>query len=234
MFTKPPKLQSILKVIGSVSFLLFSLLLVLSIANNLNENTIYKDCYEVNVVDKNPSRVYYIQSNAYSKIATNCTNGFALAQKTDPEVGNPKHYFNRPFQYFNKGFGYPNKEFWLGLQNMFELNRIQNHTVLRLEFTTQIDGESFWVEYDGFTMSKVEFDDIIYLGVGVPNQCEAYPITNLGKMTSSLKNGSFMFMEVLSSFYLRFKEKLLKKELQKSCYKFNTQNFTITNLRTNV
>ena len=45
------------------------------------------------------------------------------------------------------------------------------------------------------------------------NKYEAYRITNLGSMTSSLKNGSFMFMEVLSSFYLRFKEKLLKKEL---------------------
>ena len=45
------------------------------------------------------------------------------------------------------------------------------------------------------------------------NKYEAYRITNLGSMTSSLKNGSFMFMEVLSSFYLRFKEKQFKKEL---------------------
>ena len=100
---------------------------------------------------------------------------------------------------------------------MFELNQMQNHTVLRLELTTQIDEESFWVEYDDFKMSKGEFDDINYeFGiVSNPkrNQYEAYPITNLGKMTSSLKNGSFMFMEVLSSFYLRFKEKFLKKEL---------------------
>ena len=47
------------------------------------------------------------------------------------------------------------------------------------------------------------------------NKYEAYRITNLGSMTSSLKNGSFMFMEVLSSFYLRFKENLLKKLITK-------------------
>jgi len=82
MFTKPPKVQSILKVIMSVSFLLFSLLLVLSMSNNLNEKTIYKDCYEVNVLNENPSGVYYIQSDKSSKITTNCTNGFTLIQKT--------------------------------------------------------------------------------------------------------------------------------------------------------
>ena len=38
------------------------------------------------------------------------------------------------------------------------------------------------------------------------NQYEAYPITSLGKMTSSLKNGSFIF--ILPSFY----EEGLKKE----------------------
>ena len=139
----------------------FSVMLVLSISNNLNENPIYKDCYEVNVLNKNPSGVYYIQFNTSSKM-TNCTDGFASIQKTDPEVGNPKHYFNRPFHYFKDGFGYPNKEFWLGLEHMFELNQMQNHTVLRLEFTTQMDGESFWVEYDDFKMSKGEFDDITY------------------------------------------------------------------------
>merc|ERR1712020_503911 len=49
-------------------------------------------------------------------------------------------------------------------------------------------------------MSKDEFDDISYYGLGRErNQYEAYPITNLGKMTSSLKNGSFIF--ILPSFY---------------------------------
>ena len=208
MFTKPPKVQSILKVTVTMLFLLLSLLLVLTMSNNLNENTIYKDCYEVNVLNKNPNGVYYIHCNTSTKIATNCTNGFTLIQKTDPEVGNPKHYFNRPFQYFKDGFGYPNKEFWLGLEHMFELNQMQNHTVLRIEFTTQLDGESFSVEYDDFKMSKSEFDDISYeIALGHErNQYEAYPITNLGKMTSSLKKGSFIF--ILPSFY----EEGLKKE----------------------
>ena len=55
------------------------------------------------------------------------------------------------------------------------------------------------------------------------NKYEAYRITNLGSMTSSLKNGSFMFMEVLSSSYLRFKEKLLKKRTH---YKNHVTNLT--------
>ena len=159
MFTKPPQVKSTLKMIVSV---LFSLLLVLSISNNSNQNTIYKDCYEVNTVLKKPSGVYFIQSNTNSKITTNCTNGMALIQKTNPSVGNPKHYFNRPFTYFKDGFGYPNKEFWLGLENMFQLNQMQNHSVLRIEFTEQVYGESFWVEYGDFQMSNVESDKITY------------------------------------------------------------------------
>ena len=58
-------------------------------------------------------------------------------------------------------------------------------------------------------MSEGEFDDIRYNMTGIGhkrNQYEAYPITNLGKMTSSLKNGSFIF--ILPSFY----EEGLKKE----------------------
>ena len=95
---------------------------------------------------------------------------------------------------------------------MFELNQMQNNTVLRLEFTTQAHGESFWVEYDDFLLTMVEFDNITYsmpynlLDDYKRNQYEAYPITNLGKMTSSLKNGSFIF--ILPSFY----EESLKRE----------------------
>merc|ERR1711993_228893 len=58
-------------------------------------------------------------------------------------------------------------------------------------------------------MSRGEFDDITYDFYGTDhkrNQYEAYPITNLGKMTSSLKSGSFLF--ILPSFY----EEGLKKE----------------------
>jgi len=65
------------------------------------------------------------------------------------------------------------------------------------------------VEYDDFKMSKVKLDDITYNPSKLlrkRNQYEAYPITNLGKMTSSLKKGSFMF--ILPSFY----EVSLKKE----------------------
>ena len=62
-------------------------------------------------------------------------------------------------------------------------------------------------------MSKGEFDDITYYGLDHErNQYEAYPITNLGKMTSSLKNGSFIF--ILPSFY----EEGLKKERKEFKY----------------
>ena len=159
---------------------------------------------------------------------TNCTNGMALIQKTDPEVGNPRYYFNRPFKYFRDGFGYPNKEFWLGLQNMFELNSFQNNSILRLEFTEQIGGKSFWVEYDDFQISKSEFDDITYNPSGAfprRNQSEAYPITNLGKMTSSLTNGSFIFM--LPSFY---EERLLKERTEAPKYYHDTTYLGFTAL----
>ena len=204
-------------------------------SNNLSEKAVYKDCYEVNVVNDKPNGVYYIQSNTFRKILTNCTNGMALVQKTDPDVGNPKHYFDRPFKYFKDGFGYPNKEFWLGLENMFQLNQMQNHSVLRLEFTEQINGESFWVEYDDFQMSNVEFDDIAYLpSKWFPkrNQYEAYPIINLGKMTSSVANGSFLFLPP----YFH-EESLLKDELFINKPKFYHDNlylgFTASDNATN-
>ena len=173
------------------------LLLMLSLSNNLNEDTIYKNCHEVNIVNKKPAGVYYIQPNANSKMITKCWNGMTLIQKRDPDVGNPRHYFDRPFNYFKDGFGYPNRELWLGLENIFHLNQMQEHSVLRLEFTEQINGESFWVEYDDFQMSNVKFDHIAYLPsiwFRRRNQYEAYPIVNLGKMTSSVTNGSFLFM----------------------------------------
>ena len=156
----------------------------------------------MNVVNDKPNGLYYIQSNTFPKIFTNYTNGMSLIQKTDPYVGNPQHYFNRPFDHYRDGFGYPNKEFWLGLESMIQLNQMLNHSVLRIEFTDQVNGESFWVEYDDFQMSNVKFDGITYKpsqSFGTRDQYEAYPITNLGKMTSSLTNGSFIFM--LPAFY---------------------------------
>ena len=208
---KPPKVKVMLKGIVSALFILFFLLLVLSLSNNLNENTIYKNCYEVNIVNKKPNGVYHIQSITNAKMITQCWNGMTLIQKRDPDVGSPKHYFDRPFHHFKDGFGYPNREFWLGLENMYQLNQIQNHSILRLEFTEQINGESFWVEYDDFQMSNVEFDNIAYLpSKWFPkrNQYEAYPIINLGKMTSSVANGSFLFLPP----YFH-EESLLKDEL---------------------
>ena len=193
---KPQKVKTMLKVIVSVLFLLFFLLLVLSLSNNLNEDTIYKNCHEVNIVDNKPAGVYHIQPNANSKILTKCWNGMTLIQKRDPDVGNPKHYFDRPFNYFKDGFGYPNRELWLGLENMFHLNRMQNHSVLRLEFTEQTNGESFWVEYDDFQMDNVAFDNITYqpsIWFQKRNQYEAYPLIKLGKMTSSVPSGNFLF-----------------------------------------
>ena len=194
---KPPKVKDMLKVVVSVLFSLVFLLLVLYLSNYLNEDTIYKNCHEVNIVNKKPAGVYYIHSNANSKMMTKCWNGMTLIQKRDPDVGNPRHYFDRPFNYFKDGFGYPNGELWLGLENMFHLNQMQNHAILRLEFTEQIHGESFWVEYDDFQMSNVEFDNVTYLPSvwfrEKRNQYEAYPIIKLGKMTSSVPNGSFLF-----------------------------------------
>jgi len=78
-------------------------------SNSLNETAVYKDCYDVNNLNGKPSGMYYIESKTISKILTNFTSGMVLIQKTDPGVGNPKHYFNRPFKYFKDGFGYPKR-----------------------------------------------------------------------------------------------------------------------------
>ena len=62
-------------------------------------------------------------------------------------------------------------------------------------------------------MSNVQFDDITYNPSGLfpeRNQYEAYPITNLGKMTSSLESGSFILM--LPSFH---EATLLKERTEK-------------------
>jgi len=134
-------------------------------------------------------------------ISTYCKNGMTLIQKTDPELGNSPYYFNRPFDSFEDGFGYPSKEFWIGLENMFRLNQM-NNTFLKLEVVNQEDGGTFWVEYDQFNILKTAFDNIpynFYQGHSwnlnpVRNQYEAYPITSLGNMTSNVGNGTFLFI----------------------------------------
>ena len=61
--------------------------------HNLNGNTIYTDCHEMNIVNNKPSVVYYISYKLSSKMISNCANGMDLIQKTNQEfVGNPKHY----------------------------------------------------------------------------------------------------------------------------------------------
>merc|ERR1711997_624932 len=79
--------------------------------------------------------------------------------------------------------------------------------------------------------SKVELDDISYRlpSEHERNQYEAYPITNLGKMTSSLKNGGFIF--ILPSFY---EEGLKKERKQHKWYHDNLYlGFTALNNVTN-
>ena len=76
----------------------------------------------------------------------------------------------------------------------------------------EVDRQSFWVEYDDFQLSSVEFDNIIYnpsLLFPKRNKYEAYPIIKLGKMTSSLEKGSFVF--TLPSYY---EESLLKERTE--------------------
>ena len=75
------------------------------------------------------------------KVFTYCKQGFTLIQKTDPDVGNNKFYFNRGWQDYEHGFGFANKEMFLGLKNIYLLNQNNKNNILRLELTTHDENQ---------------------------------------------------------------------------------------------
>ena len=162
--------------------------------HNTKQQPGYKDCWEVKN-DGQSSGVY--QLRLYNRTTyTYCKDGMTLIQKTNPDVGNRKYYFDRGFQYYEKGFGFSAFEFFIGLENMYLLNQMMGNHVLRLELTMAGTGIQFWIEFDNFQIKQNFFDTTYYYGTGeTRNKNDTFPITSLGRMTSSLKmNGQFVFI----------------------------------------
>jgi hypothetical protein len=184
--------------------LLFGLLLTFSIMflvasskGYFTQQQLYKDCFEVNIKNNQKEGIYKLRLNV-NEVYTYCKQGWTLIQKTDPDVGNRKYYFDRDLNDYENGFGFADKEMFLGLKHIYSLNKEHNNTILRLELTKHdLNRTSYLVEYDSFDVLRLVSDDIHYNGKGllhIRNQNESYPIVSLGNITSSNVNeGQFVF-----------------------------------------
>ena len=157
--------------------------------------TTYQDCHEVR---NKENGVYELMINN-KPIVTYCKDGMTLIQMANPDVGNPSTYFNRPLKDYKEGFGFIQTQYWIGLDDLVELNQ-KYHTILRLELLDHREENQFWVEFDGFQIEKSVLDDITY-SMACPvcfltrEQMDLYPITSLGHATSSFnRRGEFFLL----------------------------------------
>ena len=132
-------------------------------------------------------------------IFTYCQNGSTLIQRRNPFSGNNRNYFERGIRAYEEGFGFVQKEMFLGLENIFELNK-NNNTVLRIEATAQDDGSKVAIEFDQFILLKEAMDDVTYYfdraqNRKIRNRTELYPIISLGNQSSyGVKSGQFILI----------------------------------------
>ena len=136
-----------------------------------------------------------------------------MIQKTDPNLDNSLYYFDQPNAQYMKGFGFSKKELWLGLQNIQSLNA-KGNTILRIEATMN-NGTNFWIEYDNFRLSQMEYDNYSYFEamefwskkeninwysgeidrskLRIRNKYETFPVLSVGNQVSSI-SGTFFFL----------------------------------------
>ena len=181
---------------GMFTFLVAVSLLLSSFSSFLWPTKQYEDCWEA-LSDGADHGVYPIAfkdiESSHSKLAY-CENGMTLIQKTDPFVGNRKHYFERSFKEYEQGFGQTGKEYFLGFKYILSLIKKGNN-VLHLKLTMQENGTQFWVEMDNFTMIHNVSGNLEYFaGESIFETNELYPVISVGNVTSSISNDTTVLL----------------------------------------
>ena len=211
IFKKRDALNYLLVFLGIIAIGLFSTFIVIKI---YPLTTTYQDCWEV--MQKGESNgVYEIKLNHNEeRMYTLCKNAFTMIQKTDPDSGNRKFYFHQTAQRYKHGFGVTTREYWIGLEQLWRLNKIGND-VLRVEGTFH-NGSNFWVEYDNFTIESTKFDNISYQMFGDTVESRAmmeyYPITSMKQYKSS-SGSNHQFVMVRPNYLRSVEEKCIDRYL---------------------
>ena len=197
--------------IGAIAFVLLVAVIISITTNTFHPSRmIYKDCHEVNVMNKMVDGVYSLNLNG-TQVWTYCKNGSTLIQQRNPSSGNNKKYFQRQFKEYEEGFGFVEKELFIGLEHILQLNENKNN-ILQVEGIRQDDGTKIMVEFNNFSITKEAYDDIGYnFGDREPvriKQTVKYPIISLGNQTSSSGNeGKYIFLNPTYLKYLEEKRK---------------------------
>jgi len=160
---------------------------------------------------------FYTLTISNKPVYSYCKNGSTLVQQRNPFSGNNMNYFERSLANYEEGFGFSEKEMFLGLKNIFELNK-NNNTVLQIEATKQDDGSQILIEFDQFILLKEAVDGITYKMYGlnqIRNKKEFYPIIHLGKQSSNVEGGQFIFIHPA---YLKNLDEKVKERSERDHY----------------
>ena len=137
------------------------------------QNYIYKDCGEVSA-QKLDNGVYTIWKDILrsSKAFTTCVDGKTLVQKTDPDSGNKRLFFQRPINEYINGFGSTTRDYFLGLGTMKCLVDLGNN-ILTLEAVTH-NGSNFKIRFYNVKIDMTIIDNYPYFQTQQKNKSMHY------------------------------------------------------------
>ena len=218
-------------------FVVLFILLILSVSTNVLQpnKTNYNDCYEINIRHRLKDGFYTLILND-EPVFTYCQNGSTLIQQRNPLSGNNRNYFERGLHAYKEGFGFAEKEMFLGLKNIFELNK-NNNTILQVEATKQDDGSKIFIEFDRFVLLNETIDDMTYSlhqsdQTQIRNQTELYPIISLGIQSSiGVKRGQFILIN--PSYLKNLRKKLSERSEFKYYHDLLYASFTTFDIESN-
>jgi len=140
------------------------------------QNYVYKDCGEV-LAQKLDNGIYNIwkDDNHTSTLFTMCVDGKTLIQKTDPDGGNKRLFFQRPMKEYENGFGSTSRDYFIGLDTISNLVTLGN-TVLTLDAVMH-NGSSIEISFSNLRIQKKIVDIYPYFGTHPKNKTIHYVIS---------------------------------------------------------
>ena len=101
--------------------------------------------------------------------------GKTLIQKTDPEKGNKRLFFQRPRNEYVNGFGSTSRDYFIGLDTIVNLIRLGNN-VLTLQAVAH-NGTRFDIEFKNVNIEKEILDIYPYFGTQYKNKTIRYSLS---------------------------------------------------------
>ena len=140
------------------------------------QNHVYKDCGEV-FTQKLDNGIYSIwkDDNHTSTLFTMCVDGKTLIQKTDPDGGNKRLFFQRPMKEYENGFGSTSRDYFMGLDTISNLVTLGN-TVLTLDAVMH-NGSNIEISFSNLRIQKKIMDIYPYFGTHLTNKTIHYAIS---------------------------------------------------------